>query len=236
MLGKVSIIIPTYNESKNLPIVVNKLLEISEAIAKELEIVIVDDNSPDGTGKVADLLAAEHPNIRVIHRPRKMGVGSAVHEGIKAANAPHVVMMDADLHHRPEFVPSITKYLAEYEIVIASRFIEGSEMKAKSLGRRLVTKLGNALARGILRLDVRDYTHGFRGYERSAFLECYRPKDTGGEFNIRLLIEAQKRGYRTKEVPYHSEHGGRSKVSSWLGYLQLLIREPFCLLLANFRG
>lgn len=235
-MDKASIVIPTYNEAKNLPTLVKKLLEISDEIAEEIEIVVVDDNSPDGTGKIADLLAAEHPNIRVIHRPTKMGVGSAVYEGVKAAKAPHVVMMDADLHHRPEFVPSITKYLPEYDIVIASRFVEGSSMKAASMFRGLATKLGNALARGLLRLDVRDYTHGFRGYKRSVFLECYHPEDSGGEFNIRLLIEAQRRGYRVIEVPYGSEHEGKSKMRSWLRYLHLLIKETFRVLAAKFRG
>ncbi len=223
MLDKVSIVIPTYNESKNLPIVVNRLLGISDEIAKELEIVIVDDNSPDGTGKIAEDLASKNPSIRVIHRPEKMGVGSAVYEGIKAATASSVVMMDADLHHRPEFVPSITKYLPEYEIVIASRFVEGSKMKAKSLQRRLVTKLGNALAKGVLRLPVNDYTHGFRGYRRAAFLECYHSEHTGGEFNLWLLIEAKKRGYRAMEVPYVSEHEGRPQMRNWLKYLWLLV-------------
>ena len=226
MLDKTSIIIPTYNESENLPILVNQLLKVSDEIAGEVEIVIVDDNSPDGTGKIADIMSAEYPNIKVIHRPWKMGVGSAVYEGIKAANASHVVMMDADLHHRPEFIPSIMKYLPEYDIVIASRFVDGSKMEAASFLRRLTTRLGNVLARGLLRLGVKDYTHGFRGYKRSTFLECYRSEDSGGEFNLRLLIEAQKKGCNIIEVPYHSEHQGRSKMRSWLKYLWLLVILP----------
>lgn len=222
-LHEVSIVIPTYNEAKNLPIVTDRLFEVADEIAKEVEVVIVDDNSPDGTGKVAELLTTRHSNIKVIHRPGKMGVGSAVYEGIKAARASHVVMMDADLHHRPEFIPSITRYLSEYDIVIASRFIEGSSMNAASMLRLLATKLGNILARGLLRLDVKDCTHGFRGYERSVFLKCYRSEDSEGEFNLRLLIEAQKRGYRLIEIPYRSEHVGKSKMRDWLKYLWLLV-------------
>jgi len=224
-LDKISIVIPTYNEAGNLATVVNRLLRVSNEIAEEIEIVIVDDGSPDGTGKVADQLAAQHPNIRVVHRPGRMGVGSAVYEGIKAASASHVVMIDADLHHEPEFIPQITRWMPEYDVVIASRFLEGSRMEAASLQRRLATKLGNALARGLLRLDVKDYTHGFRGYRRDAFLECYRPEDNGGEFNLRLLIEARKRGCRVVEVPYLSEHAGRPKMRTWLRYLWLLARE-----------
>jgi dolichol-phosphate mannosyltransferase len=223
MLDKASIIIPTFNESRNLPVVVNKLLQVSDGIAKEVEIVIVDDNSPDGTGRIAEDLSFEHSNIKVIHRPGKMGVGSAVYDGVKAANSSYVVMMDADLHHRPEFVPSITKLLPDYEIVIASRFIEGSRMEASSLQRRLVTKVGNKLARSLLHIGVKDYTHGFRGYNRTVFLECYHPEDTGGEFNLRLLVEAEKRGYKTVEVPYDSDHKGRSNMRSWLKYLWLLM-------------
>lgn len=223
MLDKASIVIPTYNESKNLPVLVHRLMDVSEKIAKEVEIVIVDDNSPDGTGKIADEMALKNPNITVIHRPNKMGVGTAVYDGVKAAKASHVVMMDADLHHQPEFVPSITEYLQDYEIVIASRFVEGSKMEASSLQRRLATKIGNILARSLLHLGVKDYTHGFRGYKRSTFLECYRPTDTGGEFNLRLLVEAQKKGFRMFEVPYSSDHMGKAKMGNWLKYLWLLI-------------
>ena len=224
MLDVASIVIPTYNESKNLPIIVDKLQQISGKIAGQIEIVVVDDNSPDGTGKIADDLALKYGNITVVHRPSKMGVGTAVYEGILAAKSEHIVMMDADLHHQPEFVPFITTPLQEYEIVIASRFIEGSGMDASSFQRRIATKAGNWLARTLLHMGVRDYTHGFRGYQKKAFLECYSPRDTGGEFNLRILIEAKKRGFKIYEVPYHSEHMGKSKIRDWLKYLWLLVR------------
>jgi len=172
MLDMASIVIPTYNESKNLPIIVYKLQEISARIADQVEIVVVDDNSPDGTGKIADDLALRYGNITVVHRPSKMGVGTAVHEGIRTAKFEHIVMMDADLHHQPEFVPTIATPLQDYEIVIASRFIERSGMAASSFQRRMATKTGNWLARSLLHLGVRDYTHGFRGYQKKAFLEC----------------------------------------------------------------
>ena len=225
MLDRASIVIPTYNESTNLPTIVNTLTEVSPKVAEELEIIVVDDNSPDGTGDIAEGLAAKYPSVRVVHRPEKMGVGSAIFEGVKAASAPYVVTMDADLHHSPEFVPSITRHLPEYDIVIASRFVGGSKMEATSLWRRLATRHGNALAKGLLNLNVKDYTHGFRGYKRSAFLECYHPEDSGGEFNLRILIEAQKRGYRALEVPYASNHPGRSKMRDWLRYLWILVAE-----------
>jgi dolichol-phosphate mannosyltransferase len=226
MLDMASIVIPTYNESKNLPIIVNKLQEISARIADQVEIVVVDDNSPDGTGKIADDLALRYGNITVVHRPSKMGVGTAVHEGIRTAKSEHIVMMDADLHHQPEFVPTIATPLQDYEIVIASRFIEKSGMAASSFQRRIATKTGNWLARSLLHLGVRDYTHGFRGYQKKAFLECYSPRDTGGEFNLRILVEARKRGFRILEVPYHSEHMGKSKMRDWVKYLWLLIKVP----------
>jgi glycosyltransferase involved in cell wall biosynthesis len=223
LLDKASIIIPTYNESGNLRIIVDRLHGLSDRIAEDVEIVIVDDNSPDGTGKVAESLALKNPRIKVIHRPIKLGVGSAVYDGVKASSSSYVVMMDADLHHRPEFVPSITKMFPEHDIVIASRFVSEGTMKASSLQRSLVTRLGNILARRFLRIGVTDCTHGFRGYKRSAFLECYEPRDKGGEFNLRLLIEAHKRGYRIAEVPYDSEHEGGARIRDWLRYLWLLV-------------
>lgn len=226
MLDMASIVIPTYNESRNLPIIVDKLQQISARIADQIEIVVVDDNSPDGTGKIADDLALKYGNITVVHRPSKMGVGTAVYEGIRTAKSEYIVMMDADLHHQPEFVPSIAAPLPEYEIVIASRFIEGSGMDASSFQRRIATKAGNWLAGSLLHLGVRDYTHGFRGYQKKAFLVCYSPRDAGGEFNLRILVEARKRGFKILEVPYHSEHMGKSKMRDWLKYLWLLIKVP----------
>jgi dolichol-phosphate mannosyltransferase len=225
MLDEASIIIPTYNELENLPVIIDRLSEVSNKIAEEVEIVIVDDNSPDGTGQEANRLAVEHGNIKVIHRPRKMGVGSAIYEGVMAARASNIVMMDADMHHRPEFVPSITNSLQKFDIVIASRFIEGSGMQASSLMRRLATRFGNELASILLHLDVRDYTHGFRGYRKSTFLSCYRSEDRGGEFNLRILIEARKRNYSIVEVPYRSEHPGKSQIRNWIRYLRLVVVE-----------
>jgi hypothetical protein len=96
-------------------------------------------------------------------------------------------------------------------------------MQAASFQRRFATRVGNFLARSLLHLGVKDYTHGFRGYSKSAFLECYNKQDIGGEYNLRLLVEAQKRGYRTFEVPYCSDHMGKSKMTTWLKYLWLLI-------------
>jgi hypothetical protein len=132
-------------------------------------------------------------------------------------------MMDADLHHCPEFVPSITKKFPEYDIVIASRFVSEGTMRASSLQRSLITKLGNALAGCLLRIGVKDCTHGFRGYKKSAFLKCYDPRDRGGEFNLRLLIEAHKRSYKIVEIPYNSEHAGRPRIRNWVRYLWLLV-------------
>lgn len=225
MLDEASIIIPTYNEVDNLPSMIDKLAKVSSRIAEDVEIVIVDDNSPDGTGQEANRLAVENGNIRVIHRPRKMGVGSAIYEGVMAARASNIVMMDADRHHRPEFVPSITNSLQEFDIVIASRFMDGSGMQASSLMRRLATKFGNRLASVLLHLDVRDYTHGFRGYRKSVFLSCYRREDRGGEFNLRILIEARKRNFSIVEVPYRSEHPGESQIRNWIRYLRLVVME-----------
>jgi len=225
MLGEASIIIPTYNELGNLPVMIDRLSVVSSKIAEDVEIVIVDDNSPDGTGQEANRLAVEHSNVRVIHRPRKMGVGSAIYEGVMAASASNIVMMDADMHHRPEFVPSITNSLQKFDIVIASRFMDSSGMQASSLIRRMATRFGNRLASVLLHLNVRDYTHGFRGYRKSTFLSCYRKEDRGGEFNLRILIEARKRNYSIVEVPYRSEHPGKSQIRNWIRYLHLVVKE-----------
>lgn len=228
MLHDASIIIPTYNEARNLPNLVNRLLEIAGDIAERVEIVIVDDNSPDGTGMIAEALAGEHANIKVIHRPSKGGVGNAVFDGARVATSSFLVVMDADLHHRPEFVPSITRHLPEYDIVVASRFMSGektSRMEAKSVQRRLITRFGNSLSELLLQLHMNDYTHGFRGYSRSAFLKCYCARDIGGEFNLRILIEARRRGFKALEVPYCSEHEGKPKVRDWLKYARVLLGE-----------
>jgi dolichol-phosphate mannosyltransferase len=202
-----SIVIPTYNSSRTVGIVCNEIF----GQEPDAQIVIVDDNSPDGTGRIVDAIAADHPAVKVLHRAKKLGVGSAVHDGVLAAASEIVVLMDSDLHHSVADLPGMIKLIQNgYDIVIASRYIKGSKFVCSSLRRLLVNKLGNIIAHQLMGIRVRDCTHGFRAYRRSVFLSCYDKSSTDGTYNLVVLASALKQGYKVAEIPCHSFHSGKS--------------------------
>ena len=164
---KMSIIIPTYNERGGLNSLVNKIDEIIQRYNFRAEIILIDDNSPDGTGKLADILSKTKKNIKVIHRPKKLGLGSAYKTAIKNATGDLIITMDADFSHNPEEIPKLLATLRNHkvDIVIGSRYIQNNLINGWSLRRRLISRIGNLLARYVLDLEIRDLTSDFRIYK-----------------------------------------------------------------------
>jgi dolichol-phosphate mannosyltransferase len=188
------------------------------------EVVIVDDNSPDGTGIIANKIAASCPEVKVIHRSHKLGVGSAVYEGVRNAKSDLVVVMDSDLHNPVSVLPKIKELLSRgHDVVIASRYVKGSQFLCSSVSRQIINKLGNKVARRLLGVKVKDCTHGFRGYKKAVFLDSFDESFVDGSFNLVVLANAWKRGYRIAEVPCHIVHPGKSNSSAALRYLVALI-------------
>lgn len=211
-----AVIIPTYNERENIGLLVASIAGLQLGS----RIVIVDDNSPDGTGKLADELVVAYPQVHVIHRPGKLGLGTAHIAGIKAALADgvaHIVTMDADFSHHPRHLPSLLGALAEYDVVIGSRYVAGGGTAGCTLPRQALSRGANLFARLMLSLDAGDATAGFRGYRREvlASLDLGEIVAEGYSFLIELLARCQQQGWRIGEVPilFENRQRGSSKIS-----------------------
>ena len=216
---KIIQVIPTYNEAENLPILVSALL--SQGI-EGLNLLIVDDNSPDGTGAVADQLASEYPDqISVLHRKGKEGLGKAYIQGFRQAldqGAEVVGMMDADLSHPPNRLPVMLDALANADVVIGSRYTPGGSVdKTWPLFRKFLSWFANTYARTILGLPIKDTTGGYRLWRREALeaIHFEETRSSGYVFIVELAYMAKLAGLKFAEVPiYFAERSyGDSKMS-----------------------
>jgi dolichol-phosphate mannosyltransferase len=213
----VSVIVPTYNEKENIGSLVTQLL----ALPTRVQIIVVDDNSPDGTGEIADGLAVENAGrMSVIHRPGKLGLGTAYITGFKEAlaeGADLVCSMDADFSHNPHYVPDIVKKINQgYDLVIGSRYVRGGG-STQTLDRRVFSRGANTLTRVLLGLHAHDTTAGFRCYRRQALesLDLDSIKSSGYSFLFEMLFRVERRGWRVGEVPiiFQDRRLGASKIS-----------------------
>ena len=211
------VVLPTYDEAENLP-------GISEAILAALPastLLVVDDASPDGTGEVADRLAAANPRIRVLHRPGKQGLGRAYLDGFRMAlegGAITVVQMDADWSHDPAALPSLVAPIErdEADLVIGSRYTRGGRVEDWGLGRRLISRGGSLFAKVVLGLVPSDLTGGFKAW-RAATLAAvpFAGVRAGGYvFQIEMTYRASRLGARVREVPitFRDRRVGQSKM------------------------
>lgn len=211
-----AIIIPTYNERENIGLLVEEILDLGLGS----QVIIVDDNSPDGTGELADELAAEHPGVHVIHRPGKMGLGTAHIAGMKAAldhGMDHILTMDADFSHHPRYIPDILGALEYFDVVIGSRYVPGGGTLYCTAPRKALSRGANLFARTVLSLRAGDTTAGFRGYRR-AVLESIALDEivsNGYSFLIEMLYRCQRKGWHVGEVPivFENRQRGASKIS-----------------------
>jgi dolichol-phosphate mannosyltransferase len=198
----VAVVIPTYNERDNVSPLVEALLRLE----LNLHIIVVDDNSPDGTGAVADKLALGHPQLRVLHRTGKGGRGAAVLVGFRAAlstSADLFVEMDADLSHDPAELPRLLDAAADYDLVIASRDVPGGRVVNWPWRRSLFHHLANLSARLLLGIPVRDYTNGYRVYCRHVLesLDFDGIDSTGYIVLSEMLVQVHRAGFCIGEVP-----------------------------------
>ena len=210
------VIIPTYNERDNLIELTERLL----ALPLALDVVFVDDSSPDGTGKLADELARSHPQISVIRRERKLGYGSAVIEGFRAAlkgDYAWILQMDADLSHDPAAIPALIRAASDNDLVLGSRYIGGVRVIDWEIGRVLLSWMSNGYARAVTRLPVRDVTTGFRCFRRQALeaLNLAQFQAAGYGFQIEVAYRIWRSGGRLTEVPitFYGRQKGISKLS-----------------------
>ena len=203
--NKYSIILPTYNERENLPIIIYLIFEMAEKNHLNLEIVIVEDNSPDGTAEVAEKLMELYPQkIILLKRKGKLGLGSAYIDGLKKCNGDFVILMDADLSHHPKFIPHFIEKQIETnaDIVSGSRYIQGAGVFGWTFMRKLTSRVANFLAGTTLGINNTDLTGSFRIYRRSVIERIIKEiVSKGYAFQMEILVRANKYGYNIKEVP-----------------------------------
>src|SRR5258708_39303381 len=213
---KTLLIIPTYNELENL----RPLLDQVGAYAPQTDMLIVDDHSPDGTGELADQLCQENARVHVLHRPGKLGLGTAYLAGFQYAlqhGYEAAFEMDADFSHDPRYLPAFYQAIEQADVVIGSRYIAGGDTPNWSLLRRLISGGGNIFARVLLGLPVHDCTAGYRLYRRRVLegLDLQMVQSQGYAFQIEMAYRAVQQGFKIVETPivFLDRRVGKSKMS-----------------------
>jgi len=213
----ITVVTPTYNEAENLPRLVSALF----ALPLDLQILVVDDHSPDGTGTIADELAAQDNRLSVLHRPGKLGLRSAylnAFQQVMQWDTDAVVQMDADFSHAPAVLVDMAERIASYDVVIGSRYIDdGAVDEHWALWRKWLSAFGNFYARSILGFSLRDVTSGYRMWRRETLqsMPLERIGSTGYVFQVEMAYLAHCLEYRIAEVPicFADRQWGKSKMS-----------------------
>lgn len=214
---KTLVVIPTYEERENL----RRLVPAVLALDPDLHVLVIDDASPDGTGKLADEMASRDERVRVLHRAGKQGLGSAYVEGLRLAlrdtDARFVLQMDADFSHDPNAIPAFLAAAEEADVVVGSRYANGVRVMDWPVGRLMVSIAANAYASRVTGVPVRDLTSGFKCWRREALermpLDAIR--SDGYAFQIEMVSLAWRRGLRVREIPivFSGRVDGESKLS-----------------------
>jgi len=227
--GPAWLVLPTYDEAENLE---PFLAAVLPKLPDDARVLVVDDNSPDGTGRIADRLAADEERIEVLHRTEKEGLGPAYIAGFRRAlaeGAGLVLEMDADFSHDPAYLPRLLDAAGRADLVIGSRYVEGGGVSNWGAVRRGISRGGSTYARLVLGVDVRDLTGGFKCFRR-AVLEAIpldQVRSRGYAFQIELTYRALRAGFRVAEVPivFRDRQAGSSKMDGSI-VLEAIWRVP----------
>jgi len=216
------VLIPTYNERENITSIVQQVVRTAP-----VDVLIIDDNSPDGTGQVADAMAEADRRIHVLHREGKQGLGKAYLAGFRWALAKpykYIFEMDADFSHQPRYLPAFLEAIRSADIVLGSRYVDGGGTVNWGILRQIISRGGSLYARTILnagfppgKLQIRDLTGGFKCFRREVLeaLDLDSVQSTGYAFQIELTYRAYRKGFIIKEIPiiFYEREAGRSKMS-----------------------
>jgi len=210
------VIVPTFNEAENIPALIENILDLDEPV----DILIVDDNSPDGTGEAADALARENSRVQVLHREAKLGLGTAYTAGFMRAleqGYDLIMTMDADFSHNPRYIPALLRLAEKHDLAIGSRYVPGGGVRLWGWHRRLLSRGANFFARTVLGLHAHDCTAGFRCY-RASVLKTVNPNSIradGYSYLLEMLWRVQKAGFSVAETPivFTDRRRGASKIS-----------------------
>lgn len=208
--------IPTYSERENLPSLIEEILHTAP-----VDVLVVDDNSPDGTGRVAELIAEREPRVHVLHRAGKLGLGTAYVEAFRwglVRGYRMLLEMDADFSHQPRYLPELLRAADHADLVLGSRYVDGGGTENWGLARQGISRGGSWYARTILGLPFRDLTGGFKVFRREVLeaIGLESVQTTGYAFQVELTYRAWKKGFRIKEVPivFYERTSGRSKMDA----------------------
>jgi dolichol-phosphate mannosyltransferase len=231
------IVVPTYNELENIQ---NLAQSVMAVIPSHVDLLIVDDNSPDGTGQLADSLAKQNPRIHVLHRARKMGLGTAYVNGFQWGldkGYDVLIEMDADFSHDPKYLPRMLELLEINDVVIGSRYVSGGGTVNWGVGRKILSRGGSLYSRLILGAGIRDFTGGFNGWRRKVIEAVDLPslRSDGYSFQIELKYRAFLKGFKITEFPivFEDRKVGKSKmhrrivIEALLRVWEFRFRSPF---------
>ncbi len=221
MSARIWLVMPTYNEAENIgPIVRAVAQEMTKLASGEFRVLVVDDNSPDGTGKLADQLAEELDTVEVMHRKSKDGLGRAYIAGFEhalARGAELVIEMDADFSHDPKFLGALLAGAEDADLVLGSRYVPGGEVRNWGIMRKVISRGGSLYARTVLNVGVRDLTGGFKCIRRSVLetIDLNSLRADGYVFQIEVTYRAVRAGFIVREVPimFVDRAVGSSKMS-----------------------
>jgi len=228
--GPAWVVVPTYEEAANI----ERLVEAARAeLPADAQILIVDDNSPDGTGEIAARLATEHDGVHVLHRARKEGLRPAYFAGFRRAlaeGAGLIVEMDSDFSHQPTYLPRLLEAAESADLVIGSRYVPGGGVTDWGALRRTISRGGSAYARLVLGIDVRDLTAGFKCFRREVLeaIDFDAIQARGYAFQVEMTYRAIKLGFEVVEVPivFRDRQAGSSKMNRVI-VLEAIWRLPF---------
>jgi dolichol-phosphate mannosyltransferase len=229
MAVRATVCLPTYNERENLE---PMLRALGEVLPDDARVLVVDDSSPDGTGQLADELAAELPFVEVLHRPRKEGLGPAYLAAFRralAGDAELILEMDCDFSHDPQDVPRLLTAAENADLVLGSRYVDGGRVENWGALRRLVSSGGSLYARVLLSVGIRDLTGGFKCFRRAVLeaIDLDAVTSTGYAFQIEMTYRAVRRGFRVVEIPitFADREAGNSKMSKTI-FLEAVWKVP----------
>lgn len=222
---KFLIVIPTYNEIQNLRPLTEAVFQVVDSKAhlygvKEVNVLVVDDNSPDGTGKLAEEISKKEPRLFVLHRQQKAGLGKAYVAGFAWGldRGYHAICeMDADFSHNPNYLPEFWRLLKDNDVVVGSRYVDGGGVKNWGFGRKFISRGGSIYARALLGMPLQDMTGGFNAWKRKVLeaVDISSLRSEGYAFQIELKWRAWKRGFKIAEFPilFEDRTQGSSKMS-----------------------
>ncbi len=210
------VVLPCYNERENIERLVGEILALNTPV----DVLVIDDNSPDGTGKVAEAMRQRYPELHVLHRPGKLGLGTAYRAGFRYAldhGYEQVITMDADFSHQPRYLPELVSTGREADLVIGSRYTKGGGATGWPLRRKIVSGTANRLARVVLGVTARDCTSGYRCYKRAALIAINPDTvlSSGYSFLVEMLYRVESAGLVVREVPiiFVDRQAGKSKIN-----------------------